>query len=649
VTYSGTAKFVVESAVSNLKTLGGGTVTFEAGIFDLGTEFFKLRQISNIVFEGQGIDVTTIRNSTSVSADTEPFNFSGAYFVTIRDLTVSAGGATRTTSDAIDFDQGNDSLVERVKVVASRGKGIIFDGKGTGWTANRNVVRDCVINGVPNDGVQFLAASNNRVEGCTITNTGGDGVEATKSSTSAPQPNKKSNDNVITGNVIDNSGENGVKINSSDRNLVSGNTITNSSDDVSSRDGIRVGAADSISCNDSVVELNTATDNQAVKTQKYGLNISSSLCNRTVVGTNDFTGNRVGAINDVGTGTKYVSSDTQDPTVPGNVTATPVSPVRVDLSWSASTDNVGVTGYTIYRDGVQIATVGSSVTSFQDTTVVPSTTYLYTVDAFDAAGNHSAQSAPPASATTPSDKQAPTVPGGVTATPISSSRVDLSWSASTDNIAVAGYTIYRDGVAIDTAGGAATGFQDTSVAPGTTYLYTVDAFDAAQNHSAQSAPPASATTPAAPSSLTFGAAGDSYVDASTPATNFGTSTTLRIDGDPIRKAYLRFDVQGVTGTVKKATLRIFANSSSSVGHQVGGVSDNTWSETGITFNNAPAIGSSVGSSGPFSSGAYIEVDVTPLVTGNGLVSFGVTTPHTTAISYGSRQSTTPPELVVDFS
>jgi hypothetical protein len=73
-----------------------------------------------------------------------------------------------------------------------------------------------------------------------------------------------------------------------------------------SRDRIRIGVSDSQTSNDNVVQYNVATDTQTTKTQRYGLNVASSLCNRTVVGPgNDFTGNRVRAVNDVGTGTIY--------------------------------------------------------------------------------------------------------------------------------------------------------------------------------------------------------------------------------------------------------------------------------------------------------------------------------------------------------
>lgn len=419
---------------NDLKPAGGGTVTFQAGVFDLGTTYFRLEEMTDITIEGQGIDVTTIQNYTTASDDTEPFNTRGATRVTIRDLTVSAGGSPRTTSDALDFDRGNDNLVERVKITASRGKGIIFDGKDGGWTSEGNTVLDCVISGTNNDGIQFLASSRNRVEGCTIHDTVMDGIEATKSQADAVQPNKKSNDNVIIGNIIDNAGENGIRIHSSDRNLISGNYITNSSDDTSNRDGIRILSGDSITCDDNRVEQNVATDTQATKTQAYGLNINSSLCSRTFVGTNNFTGNLAGAIRDVGTNTQHGISDAQKPTAPTNLKAAAVSPSRVDLSWTAATDNVGVTAYDIYRNGSPFTSVGP-VIAYSDTTVAPSTThsYQYKVRARDVSGNISAFSNV-ATLTTPTGPPAPTSPSPPSGSaPSCKGKVATLWGTAASN------------------------------------------------------------------------------------------------------------------------------------------------------------------------------------------------------------------------
>src|SRR6266511_3738100 len=243
-TFSGTLKWVVENAVADMRVSGGGTVQFAAGTFDLGADFFKFYDLADVTFVGAGIDATVIQNYTAAAEDTEPFNFTGADRVAVRDLTVSAGGPARTTSDALDFDRGND--------------------------------------------------------------VGGHGIQLNKSSLLADQPNKKSSDNLISNNTIDQAGQDGINVSSGDRNTVTGNTITNSSDDTSGRDGIRITSIDTITCDDNTVSYNVSTDNQATKTQKYGLNITGAACNRTVVGPgNTFSGNLVGDVHDAGTGTIY--------------------------------------------------------------------------------------------------------------------------------------------------------------------------------------------------------------------------------------------------------------------------------------------------------------------------------------------------------
>lgn len=282
---------------------------FTAGVFDLGADYFKLVQVTDITFVGAGVDETVIRNYNSTASDTEPFNFTGAFGVTVRDLTVSAGGPTRSTSDALDFDEGNNVLVERVKVIAARGRGIVFDGKNAGWTSTGNTIRDCVIVGVSGDGIELLASSGDRVSGCLITDVGGHGIQINKSSPIADQPNKKANRNVITANTITQAGQDGINVTSGDDNEITGNTITDSSDDTSGRDGIRITSTDAVSCDGNRVWGNRATDDQTTRTQKYGLNIASALCHSTVVGSdNVFTGNLVGPIRDVGTGTSYPSA-----------------------------------------------------------------------------------------------------------------------------------------------------------------------------------------------------------------------------------------------------------------------------------------------------------------------------------------------------
>lgn len=552
--FTGTLKFVVESAVAQLKMANGGTISFTAGDFDLGSGWFELFDIVNITFAGAGIGQTILRNYTGAATDTEPFDVVGADNVVIRDMTIRAGGPLRSTSDAIDFDRGNNSLIERVEITESRARGIIFDGKGSGWTADGNTIRDCVVTGVPGVGIELLASSNNLVENCTVTDAGSHGIEIDKASSVASQPNKKSNDNIIRNNVITRSGQHGIFINSSDRNQILGNLITNSSLAVTSRDGIRISSHDAITCDDNVVDGNTATDTQAIKTQTWGLNIASSLCSGTAVGAaNNFAGNRLGSIKDLGTGTTYP---------------------------------------------------------------------------------------PPVG-----DTQAPTVPTGVAAIAASGCRVNVTWNASTDNVGVAGYGIYRDGVLIATSGGAALTYSDTGVSPGTGYSYQVDAFDASGNRSTKSSP-AGVTTPAAACSIVLVATADSYVDASAPTANNGTKNQLRADGQPTVTSYLKF-AAGIGGTVTSATLRIWVNSSHSSGFDVHVAGDSGWSETGITYDNAPTYGGIVASSGGFSGGSWVEIDITSVVDGSDVLTLVLTTSSSTAMSLASRESgATAAQLVI---
>jgi chitodextrinase len=189
-------------------------------------------------------------------------------------------------------------------------------------------------------------------------------------------------------------------------------------------------------------------------------------------------------------------ADTTAPSVPTGLSATAASCSQVNLSWSASTDTggSGLRGYKVFRGGVQVGT--TTLTSFSNTGLGASTSYSFTVAAYDGAGNTSAQSTA-ASATTPAcaDFTAPSVPTGLTATAASCSQVNLSWSASTDTggSGLAGYKVFRGGVQVGTT--TLTSFSNTGLGASTSYSFTVAAYDGAGNTSAQSTA-ASATTPA---------------------------------------------------------------------------------------------------------------------------------------------------------
>ncbi|MFG2057490.1 DNRLRE domain-containing protein [Micromonospora sp. NPDC048930] len=331
--------------------------------------------------------------------------------------------------------------------------------------------------------------------------------------------------------------------------------------------------------------------------------------------------------------------DTLAPTAPPNLRVDGVAPGAVGLAWDAASDNVGVARYRVFRDGGLLAET-SARTFVDDTVGTARTSYTYVVAAVDAAGNASAPSNPVT--VTTADATPPTTPADLRASAAGPNRVDLSWDAATDDSGVAGYRVYRDGTAIGTATGLS--FTDTTALSETSYSYAVAAFDAAGNSSGPSTP-ALVTTPAATPLV---AVADTYVKASSPTSNYGSTPVVRVDGDPVTNAYLKFTVSGQTGSVLRARLRIWVAAGSSSGFVVRPVADSTWSETSTNWNNAPAIGStSVAASGRTTSGTWVILDITPLVSGNGTVTVGLTSSGASSSSYGSRESDTPPQLLLD--
>jgi fibronectin type 3 domain-containing protein len=243
--------------------------------------------------------------------------------------------------------------------------------------------------------------------------------------------------------------------------------------------------------------------------------------------------------------------DTQPPSAPASLTATVASSTQINLAWTASTDNVGVTGYIIERcEGAGcsgFAQIGTSAaTSYADMGLPTGDTFSYRVRAIDAAANQSANSNTATASTPFVDTQPPAAPGGLTATAASSSQIDLAWTAATDNVGVTQYRIERctgAGCSNFAQIGTATGlsFSDSGLAQTTSYSYRVRAADAAVNLGPYSNT-ASATTsafvdmqpPTAPASLTATVASATQINlAWTAATdNVGVTGYLveRCDG-----------------------------------------------------------------------------------------------------------------------
>jgi len=178
----------------------------------------------------------------------------------------------------------------------------------------------------------------------------------------------------------------------------------------------------------------------------------------------------------------YTSSDTEAPTTPENVTLSNITLTTIDVSWTASTDNVGVTGYNIYVDDV--LTKQTSNTSVTIENLDTNTTYAFSIEAKDIINNKSPKSTP-VSGTTLQDTEPPSVPTNVVISNISDSSFKATWSASSDNNAVAGYEIYVDGNL--NASSTESFYTVTGLNPSTTYAVEVLAKDIDNNKSAKSA------------------------------------------------------------------------------------------------------------------------------------------------------------------
>ncbi len=154
--------------------------------------------------------------------------------------------------------------------------------------------------------------------------------------------------------------------------------------------------------------------------------------------------------------------------------------------------------------------------------------------------------------------------------------------------------------------------------------------------------------PSVGAASSLSASGDSYVSSAAPTANYGKATQIRFDGSPVVLSYLRFDLISMSGVVTSATLQVYANSSSSTGYEVHRTLS-VWSETGITWANAPAVGTLVGEMGAFAARTTTSVDVTSAVTPGTVVGFVLVGRGPTAVSMGSRESSRPPLLVLTLA
>lgn len=176
--------------------------------------------------------------------------------------------------------------------------------------------------------------------------------------------------------------------------------------------------------------------------------------------------------------------DTTAPQPPAGLHVSGRTTTAITLAWEPATDDVGIAGYRISRNGQQIGE--SPAPGYTDTGLTTNSTYSYTVVSVDAAGNVSNPSAVASGVTLKvPDIKKPTVPTRVRVTGRSTNTIVVAWTASTDDIGVTAYQVFRNGSQVGTVTG--TRFRDNGLTPKTTYTYQVLALDAAGNMSALSA------------------------------------------------------------------------------------------------------------------------------------------------------------------
>ena len=229
--------------------------------------------------------------------------------------------------------------------------------------------------------------------------------------------------------------------------------------------------------------------NSLVANQNYAVSLT---------GVNDSFGNDA---NDVSFSFN-TGNDSTAPTSPSPLIASSITDSSVNLSWTQSTDISNFNAYQILRGttALNLSVISTSnLTTFTDTTVNSSTTYFYQVIALDSTGNTSSSNLLSAFTLVAPDTEAPSTPGSLQATNITSTSISLQWNQSTDNVAVTGYNILKSvnggNAALLTTTTNLT-FTDNNVSSATNYQYQVIAFDEATNTSLAATVDATSLSPA---------------------------------------------------------------------------------------------------------------------------------------------------------
>jgi chitodextrinase/endonuclease I len=281
--------------------------------------------------------------------------------------------------------------------------------------------------------------------------------------------------------------------------------------------------------------------------------------------------------------------DTEAPTAPSSLSASNITETTLSLSWNASTDNVGVTEYEVFQGGSLIGTATN--TSFNVTGLTVVTSYSFTVQAKDAAGNISGNSNT-ANATTV-DLTAPSAPTSLASANVTETSLDLTWNAASDNVAVASYDVYQDASFL--ANTTSTSYSVSGLTASTSYNFYVVAKDAAGNESSQSNTANVTTSDPLPGGTASDLFISEYVEGSSnnkalEIANF-TGSTVDLSAYDLRKATNGSGSYGSTyqlsGTLANGDVFVIANSSAV--SAVTSAADVTTGSGIVTFNGNDAI------------------------------------------------------------
>jgi len=255
------------------------------------------------------------------------------------------------------------------------------------------------------------------------------------------------------------------------------------------------------------------------------------------------------------------NADTIPPTAPSSLTALATGPTQVNLSWTASTDNVGVTGYFVQRcsgsgctNFSQVASLPGNTTAYNDTSVAPSTTYNYQIVATDASGNPSLPSNPASARASRYSSADRALKSCRCSRQQHANQFDLDgldrqrWSneLSDQRCATPACSNFAQ---IGTTGGPGTAYSDTTVSASTSYTYQVIATDAALNQSLPSNTATAITTgpPAAPSLLTATAASATQINLAW-TNNAINQTGFKVERSPDNVTFAQIGTAGASAT-----------------------------------------------------------------------------------------------------